>query len=186
MNGAALQAEYDAAAARMRSIHFEGLKALGVSMQALGRLSGKQPTVGMATIEVSKDGTFTPSPGGKPACIVAVVDPYNRGLGSSGIFDLVAFRSSDPRKWWLRAGNAYALADYLLDFADPVRVVRTPIDWLAAGGDALCILDWSPSSPVWSALRPGPELLFYDDALRLAVKSALISAAPLPPMKVAA
>lgn len=186
MNNLDLQSEMERAASRMRSIHFDGLKALGVPMATLGALSAKQYTVGMATIEVDEGGTFFPSPDGVPACIVAAVDPYNRPLGSAGLFDLVAFRSSNPRKWWLRTGNAYALGDHLLDLAKPVRVVRTPIDWLAAGGDAVCVLDWSPSSPVWRELRSGPELLFPDDVLRQSVKSALISAATVPPMKVAA
>lgn len=186
MNSLDLQVEMERAASRMRSIHFDGLKALGVPMATLGALSAKQYTVGMATVEVGVDGLFTPSPEGSPACIVAVVDPCNRVLGSSGIFDLVAFRSSDPRQWWLRTGLAFALGDYLLDLSDPVRIVRTPCDWLAAGGDAVCILDWSPSSQVWGELRSGPQLLFPDDALRQSARSALVSAAPMPPMKVAA
>lgn len=178
-----LQRELERAASRMRSIHFDGLKALGVPLAKLGELSAKQYTVGMAPIEVAEDGTFTPSPEGKPACIVAAVDPHNRALGSSGIYDLVAFRSSDPRKWWLRTGNAYALGEHLLGLPDPVRLVRTPVDWLAAGGDAVCILDWSPASPVWGELRTGPTILFQDDLLSASVRSACISAALPPSMK---
>lgn len=186
MNTLDLQSEMERAASRMRSIHFDGLKALGVPMATLGALSAKQYTVGMATIEAGEDGTFIPSPDGVPACIVAAVDPYNRPLGGSGLFDLVAFRPSDPRKWWLRTGNAYALGDHLLDLAQPVRVVRTPVEWLATGGYAVCILDWSPSSPVWGELRSGPDLLFQDDVLRQSVRSALIGAALPPAMKDAA
>lgn len=186
MKGGDLLAEMEAAAGRMRSIHFEGLKALGVPMAALGSLSARQHTVGVATIECAGGGLFQPSPDGFPACLVAVVWPEARRFGDAGLFDMVAFRSGDPRKWWLRCGSAYALGEHLLDQPDPLRVVRTPADWLAAGGNALCILDWSENSPAWSALRVGPPLLFPDDALRQQVRASLVRAAWLPQMEIAA
>ena len=178
-----LQKEMDLAASRMRSIHFDGLKALGVPMGTLGELSAKQHTVGMATIEVQEGGLFIPSPDGKPACIVAVVWPH--AFGEAGIYDLIAFRSSDPSRWWLRTGLACALGEHLLDLPDPLPVVRTPCDWLAAGGDALCILDWSDASPVWGEMRAGPDLIFSDEALRLSVRNALVGAALPPSLKAA-
>ena len=186
MTGADLLAEMETAAARMRSIHFEGLKSLGVQMAVLGSLSACQHTVGMATIEDAGGGIFQPSPDGFPVCLVAVVWPEARRFGDAGLFDLVAFRSGDPRKWWLRCGSAFALGEHLLDQPDPLRVVRTPADWLAAGGNALCVLDWSENSPAWSALRVGPPLLFPDEAMRQQVRASLVRAAPLPPMEIAA
>lgn len=186
MNGSAILEEMEAAASRMRSIHFDGLKALGVPMASLGRLSAAQHTVGMATVEECGEGVFQPSPDGFAACVVAVVWPEARAFGDAGLFDLVAFRSSNPRKWWLRCGNAFSLGEHLLDRPEPLRVVGTPADWLAASGDALCILDWSDASPIWSALRCGPPLSFSDQGLRQQVQAALVRSASMPIMEIAA
>lgn len=183
MNGRDLLAEMNSAQARLKKPHFDKLASLGVSMRALGGLSARQHTVGLMTIEVAADGSFTPFPDGFPACVVAVVWPEAHAFGDAGIFDLVAFKTDDPSRWWLRAGTAFALGEHLLGLPDPVSVVRTPVDWLACGGDAVCILDWSDASPIWSALRCGPPLQFNDEALCQQVRNALVRAAPMPSME---
>ena len=174
--------EMNAAASRVRLAHLERLKGLGVSYAALGGLNAHQHTVGVARIEPGADGLFNYSEDGLPACLVAVVD-YWREPADAGIFDIVAFASDNLSRWWGRTGAAFALGDHLLEGLEPVRVVGTPADWLARGGDALCILDWSADSQAWPALRGGPLLHFTDDALRLKVRNAIVQAAPMPQME---
>lgn len=180
-----LHHEMNAAAARVRLPHLERLRALGVPYAQLGALNAEQHTVGIARIESCRNGLFDYSEEGVPACIVAVVDHW-REPGDAGIFDLVAFAADNPARWWGRTGAAFALGDHLLETGDPVAVVATPVDWLACGGDALCILDWGPASPAWSALRAAPPLTFTDDGLRTKLRNALVQAAPLPPMELVA
>lgn len=63
---------------------------------------------------------------------------------------------------------------------EPVEIVATPLAWLAAGGDAVCVLDWSPSSPAWAALRAGPELVIPDRFLEAKLLKAMAQAMPRP------
>lgn len=182
MTGDSLLAEMERAAHRVRRRHFDLLKSLGVPWIAIGQIGERHHSIGLATIADVGDGLFRPCSDGFGACIVAVCDPFPE-LGDAGIYDLVAFRSDNPSRWWCRTGLAFALGEHLLELPDPVKVVRTPCDWLSLAGDAVCILDWSERSPAWSDLRSGPSLRFSDDALRQQVCNALVRAAPMPRME---
>ncbi|WP_146214612.1 hypothetical protein [Azospirillum thermophilum] len=67
------------------------------------------------------------------------------------VWDLVAFNLAQPGRWWLRSGLADLLGeDHVEACAEsgaPVQLVATPLDWLRAGGDAACVLDWSRVDP---------------------------------------
>lgn len=182
MNGCDLLREMDIAASRVRLAHLERLRSIGCPYPALAKLNAEQHTIGVAKVRAHSDGLFDYADDGLPAFIVAVVDP-DRDLGDAGIFDLVAFSPDEPARWWGRTGAAFALGDHLLEMGDPVRVVATPLDWLTAEGDALCILDWSSDSPTWGALRVCPRLLFNSAVLARKVRNAMVLAAPMPTME---
>lgn len=186
MKATNLKKEMDKAALSMRRVHFDKLVSLGVPLATLGALNARQHSVGFGCIATGKDGLFSFVEDGTPACIVAAVWPEAHAYGDHGIFDLVAFTSEEPARWWLRCGSAWGLGEHYPDFPDPLHVVRTPVDWLAAGGSALCILDWSDDSPAWCALRGAPTLKFDDDTFRQQVRNALVRAARVPPMEIAA
>jgi hypothetical protein len=182
VTGAGLLAEMQSAIARVGTVHLERICALGCPPAALARLSGQQPTVGVARIEPCLDGLFSFSEAGEPAVIQACVDP-DRELGDAGLIDLLAWLPTDPARWWWRVGTAAVLGDEMLQYGEPVPVVETPLAWLASEGRSLCILDWSAQSPCWSVLRSGPPLTFTDDTLRLRVRHSLVQSAPMPTLE---
>lgn len=186
MTGRDLLAEMEVAAARVRLSHIDRLRALGVSYAALGALVRDEHTIGAARAALGSDGLFEPDEHGEPVVVQAVCDGLHRELGDAGLIDLVAWRTQEPERWWWRCGTAWALGHELIDLdeGEPVPLVATPCAWLAAAGRALCILDWSPASPAWSALRHGPPLTFTDDALRQRVRNNLVQSAPLPTMEI--
>lgn len=182
-----LQDEIFAAAHRIRLSHFSALATLGVSPQAVGRLNCSQPSIGAVRIEDMGGGLFQPSDTGEGACIVACCGPEDE-WGNRPINDLIAFHIASPDRWWWRTGEASLLGEHMVvnDIGEPVPVVATPADWLALAGHAICILDWSNTSPAWPALRSGPSLSFSDGALRQKVRDALVETARLPHMDLAA
>jgi hypothetical protein len=186
MNGGALLAEMEAAAARVRLPHLERLRALGVSYDALGALGQHEHTIGAGRAVLGADGLFEPADHGEPVVIQAVHDDAGRALGDAGLIDLIAWRTDEPERWWWRCGTAWALGHELLglDDGEAVLVVATPCEWLASAGKAVCLLDWSPASQAWPGLRHGPSLTFNDEALRQRVRNGLVQSAPLPIMEI--
>ena len=75
------------------------------------------------------------------------------------------------------------LYEVITDDDLPVPIVANPLHWLSAGGEGLCILDWSAPPQCWARLRSGPPLQFPDDVLRLRVRNALVANVALPPME---
>ena len=138
-----LVAEYHAAAERVRQVHLDHVKGLGVTghtMAALWRSEGFAP-FGVSTIEPRPDGSFLFGPG--PAHIVQPVTYQGE------IVDLVAWRSMTPERWLTRMGSAWCLGeDHLYANSDSLTyphrptAVATPLDWLRAAGEAFCVLDW--------------------------------------------
>lgn len=186
MTGRDLLAEMEAAAAMIRLPHLQRLRALGVPYEALAALGQDEHTIGVQRALLGSDGLFEPAEHGELVVVQAVNDDLGRELGEVGLIDLIAWRTDEPERWWWRCGTAWALGHelLLLDDGEPVPVVATPCAWLAAAGNAVCILDWSPASPAWPALRHGPTLTFNDDALRQRVRNALVQSAPLPIMEI--
>lgn len=179
MNCRELNAEMCEGFARIREPHYQHLESMGCSLGALAAVGQFQTPIGVARLEMTPDGLFTPSEDGLPAYVQPVAE-WDDDYGVSDIVDLVAWRPSEPSRWWWRCGTAFALGDGLLDGDEPVPVVGTPLAWLAAGGKALCILDWSIVSPVWTDMRSAPPLIFTDDRLRQRVRNHLTRSAPMP------
>ncbi len=186
-----LEAEAEAAGRRVRMAHIQRLRDLGVPPEAWKWIGQHQLPFGFATIADLPDGLYQPDPEGKPAMIVPVTMPeVHEGLWGQPItmfpvVDIIAFQTSQPVAWRWRTGHAWALGEHLLadPIGGPVEIVATPLAWLAAGGDACCILDWSPSSPAWAALRTGPELVVTDRFLEAKLVKAMTRAAPRPTIR---
>jgi len=147
-----LDAELADALAHVRPQHVERLAALGVA-----RFIARPLLVGVA--RVLFDGVYyQPHESGSPAVIVAVrgdrddgseiehAAPIDAARRGEGLVDLIAFAPNAPDRFALRAGNAIVLGfmppQYLSP--EPVRFHRTPLDWLRAEADGVCILDDRP------------------------------------------
>src|SRR5262249_25288794 len=98
------------------------------------------PGLGLQAIEPD-GGLYRPADRGRPAVIAPVFDgPTPSFTEPSGygempqIIDLVAFRLSEPWRWWRRTGLALYLGEHLImrsnTWQTPVRVVATPLAWL--------------------------------------------------------
>lgn len=108
------------------------------------RLCGSHP------IAARDDGTFELADDGRNAIIVPAGAHSPIDGGWEDIFDLVAFYLDQPGRWWVRAGEALLGENHLRDrFEDrrPARLVETPLDYLKAAGDAVCVLDWDHADP---------------------------------------
>lgn len=144
------------ACANVRQMHIDRLRALGVSPAALATLGARQLPFGALMIETDDAGRWWPDDAGFPAMVVPVVE---RGEE----IDIIAFRTDAPARWWWRVGIAAMLGADLLDLTflpgDRLHVVSTPIGWIAAAGEAVCILDWDCPDLELAPLRDRDELV---------------------------
>lgn len=156
MNAADLEADTLAACANVRQPHIDRILALGVSPAALASLGTRQLPFGAMPIDTDDAGRWWPDADGFPAMVVPV-----RERGED--IDIVAFRTGAPARWWWRIGCAAMLGADLLDLTflpgDRLHVVSTPIGWIAAAGEAVCILDWGCPDLELSPLRDRGELV---------------------------
>ena len=180
MKGRDLEAEAWGAIGNVRQHHLDRLVDLGCAMPALSTLSSSRPILGVAKVATSQAGLFQPDERGSGAFVMPVTDWDDFG---PTVFDLIAWSPSDPARWWWRVGSASMLGEDMLAEDCPIPVVPDPVQWLAVGGQAVCILDWSARSRAWRLLRDGPGLTFIDDTLRKRVRNSLIESAPLPTME---
>jgi hypothetical protein len=93
------------------------------------------------------------------------------------VYDLVAFAPDDPGRWWLRRGEvdlvgAYNMTPWKLG---PTTVCTTPLSWLQAGADGVCILDWH-CDPADVLLGAG-ELRAESEVLKAKMKSRIVEVA---------
>lgn len=174
-----LAAEFEAAQAAMTAAHRERLHSLGVERWVTDpgcRL------IGAARVRFAGQ-RFEPAPDdGEPAVILAVrgedgpttldnVDPIRAAVLGEQILDLIAFTTTRPDRWALRVGAVdhvgymppqIVLADDPTDGA--TWFWGSPLAWLVAGCDGVCILTGDPAkirSIATSARRPyceDPEL----------------------------
>ena len=83
---------------------------------------------------------FRLDPEGELAQIAPIRDRYN------WLEDLVAWMADTPDTWHVKEGDQPILGARMLHLAvawgDSVMIHPTPADWVAAGGDGICILDW--------------------------------------------
>jgi hypothetical protein len=131
-----LRSELAAAESAVRQQHLDHIRALGVAPATVAELGRDFPSFGVATIEMRRD-TYAPGPG--PAAFVHPV------VADGAIVDLLAWRSLQPERWWLRLGVAWALGiDNLTrhDLAEPLRIADTPLNWLRGGARGICIVDY--------------------------------------------
>ena len=110
----------------------------------------KAGNVGVVEIETTTEGFYQPAPGGRHAFIqpvygavrppeVPIMDPADPTP-----IDLIAWCPKAPARWWLRRGVAILLGEIEAVhgevYGEPIRVYRTPLDWLRAGGAGIVIL----------------------------------------------
>ena len=151
------------------------LRHQGVPEMALWEWPGP---VGVVMIETDKMGTFAPSESGRRA----FVHPVLVGAQFSELADLIAWFPDRPDRWWTRLRTGHPLgADQLeqAEFDDaPVMLRRTPLSWLTAGGDGVCVLDWRVSR---RALRAVPIIIAEDEQHGREVKRRLTEPVPALP-----
>ena len=169
------------AALAFTSLDCRRARSMGLFNPGLLAVNERHHPFGTARITDCGSGLFEPDPDGKRALIVPVYE-------NDDLVDLVAFQTATAEHWLSRLGIGWALGleDGLERYrwGDPLPIHKTPLDWLKAAGDALCILDWSAPPQCWARLRSGPSLQFTDDTLRLRVRNALVANVAMPPMEV--
>lgn len=171
-----LEEEMFAASFEVRRAHIDRIVACGVPLEAIAQLGVKQPQFGIAAIREEKGSLYSPDPDGAPAVIMPVFD-------CGEVIDLIAFKSSRPANWRWRIGHGWALGADLLDGDNPVRVVRTPIEWLAEAGDAFAVLDWEAPAQCWREVQSAPPLIVADELLQHRLQRAIIASIPMPAME---
>jgi len=155
-----LRDDMDRGMSNVRNVHIQHLLGLGVPGASIARLGERQMPFGVLSIGHDDAGVWWPDDEGRPCVVVPVVE---RGE----VIDVVAFNSSEPHRWWWRLGNASMLGADLLNTCFPeggLRIVSTPLHWIAAAGEALCVLNWSAPDTEFSPLRDW-DVLHVDSPL---------------------
>ena len=162
MKHAALFDEFADAVLAIEQCHLERLACVGCKGIDISRAG----LVGVANIEANGDGTYQRVDHGTAAVILPARE-------NDRIIDLVAFRTGEPGRFWLRAGLAavlgYDFATMCVDLERPLPVYPTPLSWLRAGGEGLCVLN----SNGWEArrlLRDAAELICQTEDLARACR----------------
>jgi hypothetical protein len=129
----------------VRQAHLDALRGLGVPAWAIARLGQHQPPFGVMTGTVDRNGLFLPGDG--PARVVQPV------IIGRQIVDVVAWRTARPDRWNLTTGLGWLMGEGQIYTAPgvPVTLHATPLQWLASGGQGICILDWN--APELPSLR---------------------------------
>lgn len=138
MTSTNLEIEMVAAASRVRQEHIDRMLALGVPGAAIAALGAIQPVFGITAALPERSHIYQPGDG--PAHVVMPV------MDMGEMVDLIAWRTTNPTRWFWRTGLGWALGtDWLLPRWDngPVRLFATPLEWLANAGEGMCILDWA-------------------------------------------
>ncbi|MCB4861126.1 hypothetical protein K7W03_16160 [Sphingobium sp. PNB] len=138
MKSTDLEAEMAAAANSVRQAHIDRMIALGVPGASIAALGAMQPAFGISPAAVEPSYFYQPVDG--PTHVVMPV------MDQGEMIDLIAWRSSNPARWFWRTGLGWALGtDWLLPRWDngPVKLYATPLEWLAGAGEGICVLDWS-------------------------------------------
>ena len=111
----------------------------GVPRPMLTTCLGIDGMFGVSRVRTYQDGSYEPAEDGVGAIIIGVIE-YDE------LVDLLAFRTTDPSRWWLRLGLAVYLGEEKVDYAafmgTSLRLFSTPLSWLRAGCTGSVILDW--------------------------------------------
>lgn len=135
-----LSDEMFAAAGRIRQAHLDRIRALGVAPRTIAMMGRNFPPIGVVDAKAENNGLFQPGDGPSHMC-----QPVFQG---GTLVDIVAWRTLQPDRWWLRTGNGWALhADDLLmverwSAAAPL-LHASPLAWLRSEAVGSVILDWS-------------------------------------------
>lgn len=115
----------------------ERMRALGVPASLLG--DGPRLTADAVRIRV--EGPLFVFDAQGVGAVIVVEGSHDGGLDWEEIDDLVAFRTANPNQWWRLRGEARWLGQDAIDRGaarwpddEPPLIVRTPLDWLKAGG----------------------------------------------------
>jgi hypothetical protein len=145
-----LDAEYAAAlrdttAISLRSLYDAGATERGMALAAPA----------LARLQLNGGGLFEPDPDGPAAFIMPVrvefpetpesIDPL-AAITSGDIVDLVAFTPALRARWALRCGAAEWLGACAPQYMEPepVRLYRSPLDWLRASCEGMVCLATAP------------------------------------------
>lgn len=141
-----LQAEIMGAAAAMPFSAVQRLIRMGADKRLVAHLTG-YGDMGTGNVTLTRNGWEPEGPDRR--LLIAV-----RRLGV--LLDIVAVASHVRNEWALRTGLGWALGIDAIEDAHAalmrdekrvrLKLHATPFDWLAAGGDGLCVLDWCPAS----------------------------------------
>lgn len=183
MTSADLKAEFEAAVDRVRQSHLDRLQALNVTPAAIAHLNLSGPAFGVVNADPDRDGLYQPGEGP-----LHLVMPVHEG---GGLVDLVAWRSDDPTRWWLRTGLGWLLnADACIASrwdGDHLTLHATPLDWLRAGeGGAWeaggVVLDFD--APDLRALRCFDTITCATDWLAATLRRSLAKPARMPTISI--
>lgn len=146
-----LQAEYlaalgDTTAKSLRSLYDAGATDRGIALAAPA----------LARLQLHRGGLFEPDPEGTAAAFIVPVrvecpetpespDPL-AAITAGDIVDLVAFTPALRVRWALRRGTAEWLGACEPQYMEPepVRLYRSPLDWLRASCDGVVCLATAP------------------------------------------
>jgi len=84
--------------------------------------------------------------------------------------ELLALHPADPSRWWRLSGLVWCLGEDAIERAreagDSLRLIRHPLDWARAGGEAsgaACVLEWHPEGVHDLLLSANLPALVCDD-----------------------
>ena len=167
--------ELRSAALAVRTPDVARIRAMGLLNPGLLAVNERRHPFGIASISDAGGGQYVPDPNGGRALVVPVYD-------GDELVDLVAFHTITPERWLLRHGAGWALglegSVERYRWGDPLPMHKTPLDWLKAGCDGLCVIDWE--APEVRTLTDFPRLLIRDEALKRRTIAALTKPSRLP------
>jgi len=138
----------------------------GIDPRYLAGLTGGGD-IGRMRVEFHRDGTWNPiHAGGVQALVLPITD-------GGMLIDMVAFSPRSPDQWALRHGGGRMLGeDYLSGCGDwetdvrEVRIYASPMEWLIAGGDGVCVLIWDDRA-IAALANMGPKVRLMADSHEL-------------------
>ena len=189
-----LLAEFEAAVTGCTDADHDALAALGVSDWTIVRTP--LDVIGAAQVRAGSDGLFDfVEEGGRRAWVL----PTNLAgsYRAAEIEDLIAIDQRPPHHWRLRLGIAEILGGHEIERRvfgsgryvhsdlrrgptdEPLRIWRTPLAWLQAGAEGVCVLQWTVGavadlSGIWT------PLVAEDLAHGREIKARLTE--PMPPL----
>ena len=107
--------------------------------------------VGVAKVQTFSSGFYEPNDDGEAAVIVAAGHPA--GPVWDTLEDLIAFKPTEPSRWWRRLGEVKILGSSNIrpEPVFPLTLHDTPLSWLQARARGVCVIDW----------RVDPERFLY-------------------------